>query len=134
MKLLIGGVERELKFGKVGFIRKLDEVYKAEYNGIKFGMGLNLAATYLKQNSIPALVEVITAAAEGKPKRSEVDEAIEKFAEDAFKENPETDAVEKLFDEVQEELGKHPLTKATMKKFNKVAKETEAKEATEKQE
>lgn len=123
MNFLINGEENKLHFGKVGFIRTLDSEYKAEYNGIKFGMGLNLANTYLKQYSIPALVEVIRAAASGKPTRSEVDKALEDYAEKLALEDPEFDGLDDLFEDVMEEMGKQPLTRATMKKFNKVTED-----------
>ena len=55
MEFVINGKERELKFG-IGFIRKLDDVYKVDYNGIEFGMGLNMANIQLQQFNPTALV------------------------------------------------------------------------------
>ena len=115
MEFVINGKERELKFG-IGFIRKLDDVYKAEVNGFSFGMGLNMAMVQLEQYNPSALSEVIRAAIKGNVALNAVDEAVEDYAE-------ENDGLEELFEEVIENLGKSTTIKATLKKLQAIAKQ-----------
>lgn len=109
MEFEINGQAKEMKFG-IGFIRSLDDVYKAEVNGVSFGMGLNMAMIQLQQYSPSTLSEVIRAAAKGNPRLKDVDNAIEAYAE-------ENDGLESLFEEVIEEVGKSAITKATLKRM-----------------
>ena len=104
----IKGKDYELKFG-IGFIRKLDEVYKADYSGIEFGMGLTMATIQLQQYNPAGLSEVIRAAVKGNVRLSAVDEAIEDYAD-------EHDGLESLFEEINSELGKSTVVKDTMKR------------------
>src|SRR5699024_8569381 len=108
MAFVINGKERELKFG-IGFIRKLDEVYKVDYNGIEFGMSLNMANIQLKQFHESALIEVIRAAIRGYTSQKQVDEALEYYAE-------ENDGLGDLFEQVIEEMGKSAIVKDSLKR------------------
>ena len=108
MEFVINGKERELKFG-IGFIRKLDEVYKVDYNGIEFGMGLNMANIQLQQFNPTALSEVIQAAVRGVTSQKQVDEALEDYAE-------ENDGLGYLFEQVIEEMGKSAIVKDSLKR------------------
>ena len=108
MEFEINGKERELKFG-IGFIRKLDEVYKVDYNGIEFGMGLNMANIQLQQFNPTALSEVIQAAVRGVTSQKQVDEALEVYAE-------ENDGLGDLFEQVIEEMGKSAIVKDSLKR------------------
>lgn len=108
MEFEINGKERELKFG-IGFIRKLDEVYKVDYNGIEFGMGLNMANIQLQQFNPTALSEVIQAAVRGVTSQKQVDEALEDYAE-------ENDGLGDLFEQVIEEMGKSAIVKDSLKR------------------
>lgn len=114
MEFKIKDKVRELKFG-IGFIRRLDEVYTVDMNGIPFGMGLTMANAQLQQFNPATLSEVIRCAATGNPSLRDVDNAIEEHAED-------NDGLGDLFDEVLEELGKSPIVKDTMKRLKQVAK------------
>ena len=117
MEFVINGKERELKFGIV-FIRKLDDVYKVDYNGIEFGMGLNMANIQLQQFNPTALVEVIHAAVRGVTSQKQVDEALENYAE-------ENDGLGSLFDLVIEEMGKSAIVKDSLKRAASLAEQTE---------
>ena len=117
MEFVINGKERELKFG-IGFIRKLDDVYKVDYNGIEFGMGLNMANIQLQQFNPTALVEVIHAAVRGVTSQKQVDEALEVYAE-------ENDGLGSLFDLVIEEMGKSAIVKDSLKRATSLAEQAE---------
>src|SRR5699024_9775704 len=117
MEFVINGKERELKFG-IGFIRKLDDVYKVDYNGIEFGMGLNMANIQLQQFNPTALVEVIHAAVRGVTSQKQVDEALESYAE-------ENDGLGSLFDLVIEEMGKSAIVKDSLKRAVNLAEQAE---------
>ena len=106
MEFVINGKERELKFG-IGFIRKLDDVYKVDYNGIAFGMGLNMANIQLQQFNPTALSEVIQAAVKGVTSQKQVDEALEEYAD-------ENDGLGDLFEQVIEEMGKSAIVKDSL--------------------
>lgn len=115
MEFTINGKDKELKFG-IGFIRNLDEVYKADVNGIQFGMGLNMAMIQLQQYNPSALSEVIKAAAKGSARLKDVDEAVEAYAE-------ENDGLDSLFEEVIEEVGKSTVTKATLSRMKTLSEQ-----------
>ena len=108
MELEINGKIRELKFG-IGFIRKLDEIYKVDYNGIEFGMGLNMANVQLQQYNPSALSDVICAAVKGNVSQRQVDEAIEEYAD-------ENDGLGDLFESIIEEMGKSTIVKDSLKR------------------
>ena len=112
MEIEIKGKLRELKFG-IGFIRKLDEVYTIDMNGIPFGMGLTMASAQLQQFNPATLSEVVRCASTGNPSLRDVDTALEEYAE-------EHDGLGELFDEVTEALGKSPLVKDTMERLKQV--------------
>lgn len=115
MEIEIKGKLRELRFG-IGFIRKLDQVYIVEMNGIPFGMGLTMASAQLNQYNPSALSEVIRCASTGSPSLRSVDKAVEEYA-------VENDGLGDLFDEVKEEMGKSPIVKDTMERQEKAAEE-----------
>lgn len=118
MDLTINGKDYELKFG-LKFIRQLDKVYKVDYQGLEFGMGVNLAFMNLNQYNPTALVEVINAALShhsSTPKFNKIEEKIEDYAE-------ENDGLGKLFEELLEELGKSAVVKDTLKQFKAMAQE-----------
>lgn len=117
MEFLVNGKEYELKFG-LAFIRQLDEKFKVDYQGIEFGMGINLANMGLNQLNPATLSDIIKAAAthSGKaPKQQDVDNAIDEYAE-------KNDGLDQLFADVIEEMGKSPTIKGTAKKFEEMAK------------
>lgn len=113
MELEIKGKLRELKFG-IGFIRKLDEVYTVEREGVQFGMGLAMANIQLQQYNPSALSEVIRCASTGNPSLRDVDNAVEEYAE-------ENDGLGGLFEEIIEELGKSVTVKDTMTRMSQLA-------------
>ena len=117
MEFVINGKERELKFG-IGFIRKLDDVYKVDYNGIEFGMGLNMANIQLQQFNPTALSEVIQAAVRGVTSQKQVDEALEDYAE-------ENDGLGDLFEQIIEEMGKSAIVKDSLKRVQQMVEEDE---------
>ena len=117
MEFVINGKERELKFG-IGFIRKLDDVYKVDYNGIEFGMGLNMANIQLQQFNPTALVEVIHAAVRGVTSQKQVDEAVEDYAD-------ENDGLGELFELIMEEMGKSAIVKDSLTRAQNLAEQAE---------
>ena len=119
MLVMIKGKEKELVINKIGFIRKLDSIYKTEESGTEFGVGLMLADVFLDQYSVPALADIITVAIEGVNK-NDVEESIEAYA---IKEG----SLESMFEELRNELGKSELTKATMSR-HKVLEEKRRKQ------
>ena len=123
MELKVKGKAREIEFNKIGFIRELDEQYKAERSGVKFGFGLMFANMYLEQYSVPALATILKCALfNEKVTLSDVDKAIEDYAE-------ETGDLEPLFQGVIEGLGNAPIVKATVKKLQEAEQSEMNKEA-----
>lgn len=117
MKFKIANKDYDLKFG-LKFIRQLDEVYKVDYQGLEFGMGINLAFMNLNQYNPTALVEVIKAAVSHEsspPKLKQIEESVEDYADD-------NDGLGKLFEEFLSELGKSKVVKDTLKQFKETAK------------
>lgn len=114
MELNIGGKSRELRFG-IGFIRKLDDVYTVEMNGIPFGIGLTMASAQLQQYNPAALSEVVRCASNGNPSLRDVDNAIEEYAD-------KNDGLGELFELVIGEMGKSSVVKDTMKKLDQTQK------------
>jgi len=123
MEFKIGKKNYHLKFG-VKCVRELDKIYKIDHEGLEFGMGVNLAFVQLRTKSISGLSNVIKAAishVESAPNIDKVDAAVEAYAE-------ENDGLNELFDELQEEMGKSPVMKGTLKDFQEKAKEEAQKE------
>jgi len=119
----VKGESREIRFDKIGFIRRLDEIYKAEKSGIDFGFGIMLANVYLEQFSIPALANVIKCGLfkEKGVSLQHVDEAIETISDEGN--------LEELFVLVDEALGKSQLVAVTLKKMAEKAEKEGVKEA-----
>lgn len=118
MKMIfkINGKEYELKFG-MKLARVLDQTYKIDYQGMEFGMGVNMALMNLKQMNPVAIQEVITAGLShltSIPKPQLIESAIENYAE-------ENAGLEELFEELADEMGKSPTLKATIKNFKESA-------------
>ena len=81
MQLKIGSKDVKLKFG-MKFCRELDKVYRVDYQGLEFGMGVNLAFMNLNQSNPVALAEVVKAAtAHEGYSTDDIDDAIERYAE-----------------------------------------------------
>ena len=114
MELEIGGVVRELRFG-TGFVRKLDQNYKANANGIEFGIGLLVANMQLSQMNPAILSDVIRCAAKGNLREREVDAFLDDYAE-------EEEGLAGLFEDITSELGKSFVVKDTLKKLQATAK------------
>ena len=114
MKFTIAGKEYELKFG-LKFIRELDKVYTVDYQGMSFGMGINLAFMNLNQYNPTALVNVIHASLSHEEVRvNQVEEAIEDYAD-------KNNGLGQLFNDVLEEMGKSAVVKDTIEQFKKNA-------------
>jgi hypothetical protein len=120
MNFKINGVERQLEFG-MKFINVLDRLYQVSYQGMQFGMGVNMAYMYLQQynpSCIPNIVIAALSHEKNKVTTEEIEAAMVEFAID-------NDGLEKLFEELSAELGNSPLLKATIKRFQQQAKTTE---------
>lgn len=120
MEFKIGEQVKELRFS-LSMINELDKKYVVEANGSKFAMGLNMAFTYLSSKNPTAIANVIKACL---PQISmdKVEQAVEDYA-------IEHGTLEPLFDELMDEMGKHPLLTATLNNFKKTAKVSEPEEA-----
>lgn len=115
MEFKINGKDVKLKFG-VKFCRELDKSYEVEYEGIKFGMGVNLAAMGIDQYNPVAAAEVIKAATSHVGfTADEIDDAIDEYAENE-------NGLGKLFNQLKDELGKSQVVADTIKHFQKTAK------------
>lgn len=118
MEITIGGKERELRFG-VGFVRKLDDVYRANVKGIEFGAGLVIANMQLAQMNPATLSDVIQAAVSGKKVTTrQVDVFVDDYAE-------EHGGLKSLFEEIEEEMGKSLVVKDTLKQTGEATEELE---------
>lgn len=128
MVITINGTDYKVRFG-IGFVRALDEKYYVKNNsGTKFGSGLETKIPMLLANDVVTLSEFIylgTCTDEKRPTQKEVDEYVDS-----------TEDIEKLFEEVAEELKKHNATKLRMRYFTKILeaqKEAAKKEAAKKE-
>ena len=110
MKFKIKGEETKLKMG-IKFIRLLDEIYRIDYQGLDFGMGVMYAQIGLNQKSVPTLSDVIRCGLGNDFTQDEVDEAVENFAEE--------DSLSKLFEQVEQALGKSKVVQETMEGLRK---------------
>ncbi|HFI0463822.1 TPA: tail assembly chaperone [Streptococcus suis] len=115
MEFKVNGNLHTLKFG-IGFLFKLDEVYKAEHEGMKLGAGIQLAYPSLLMMSVPALARIIHCALPNGVSLGQVNEAIEEYADDH-------DGLEGLFDAVVEGLAKSNVIKDTINKLMPTNKE-----------
>lgn len=116
MEFPINGKKFELKFG-MKFAREMDKVFKVDYQGLQFGMGINMAFMNLQQTNPTVLTDVIRSAIahnDTVPSIQDVDEALEAYAE-------ENDGLAKVFEELKDALGKSPVAKATIKNFQQTA-------------
>ncbi len=121
MEIKIGKKNYQLKFG-LKFVRELDKKYKVDTQGLQFGMGINLAFIQLNTKSPATLAEVIMAAAshnENAPTLNEVDKAIEDYAD-------EHNGLGKLFEQIEEEMGKSNIVKDTIKDVQEKARTMQA--------
>lgn len=112
----ISGKERQLVFG-VGFVRRLDELYRAEVEGIQFGVGLTIAQLHLTQRNPAALADLIRCAIPKVTSARAVDTYVDEYAE-------EYGELEPLFEELEQALGKSSVVKSRMKPA--VLEETES--------
>lgn len=116
MEFAINGKKFELKFG-MKFARELDKIYKVDYQGLQFGMGINMAFMGIQQKNPTTLTDVIKAAISHHdvvPSVNDIDEALEQYAE-------ENDGFDKLFADLAEVLGKSAVVKSTIKSFQSLA-------------
>lgn len=116
MEITINGQQKEVKFS-LNMINELDKKYVMEAGGAKFAMGLNLAFTYLSQKNPTAISNVLKACFPKTPEHL-IENYVENYAE-------QNGTLEPLFEEITEEMGKHPLLTATLDNFKtKAAVET----------
>lgn len=105
MELTINGKKYQLNFG-VGFVRLLDQHFGiSNKSGFNLGMGLTKVIPGLRSYDTAVLAEVIQCASEPKVSLEDID----KFIDD-----PKTD-LEKVFDEIQEEMNKANAVKLAVK-------------------
>lgn len=117
MQLDINGKEHTLHFG-LDFIEELDKKFIVKSNGAEFGMGVNISLSYLKQENPRILVDLIHAATSTENTRPGITE-IKRWVE-------QLEDLEWLFEGINEELGKQPMTKRAVAKMQKAMEEAEA--------
>ncbi len=106
----INGKKHDLHFG-IDFIREMDKRYEVNGNGVSFGMGINSAVVYLKDNN-PVILEDIILAATHTAKTIPSVADIEKWLE-------EQEDLDKVFDDFLSALKTAPLTKSKVAKVLK---------------
>lgn len=106
----INGKKHDLHFG-IDFIREMDKRYEVNGNGVSFGMGINSAVVYLKDNN-PVILEDIILAATHTAKIIPSVADIEKWLE-------EQEDLDKVFDDFLFALKTAPLTKSKVAKVLK---------------
>ncbi len=106
----INGKKHDLHFG-IDFIREMDKRYEVNGNGVSFGMGINSAVVYLKDNN-PVILEDIILAATHTAKTIPSVADIEKWLE-------EHEDLDKVFDDFLSALKTAPLTKLKVAKVLK---------------
>ena len=106
----INGKKHDLHFG-IDFIREMDKRYEVNGNGVSFGMGINSAVVYLKDNN-PVILEDIILAATHTAKTIPSVADIEKWLE-------EQEDLDKVFDDFLSTLKTAPLTKSKVTKVLK---------------
>lgn len=125
MDIVIDGRKYDLCFG-FDALDYLDKVYTIEdrASGIAFGYGLPLFVSALKMKNVTALYHGIkagTSTEASKPSKA----GIESFVAEAL----EKDGAGSLFGEMQDELGKQPLTKSQMASAQREIEKTAGKKA-----
>ena len=106
----INGKKHDLHFG-IDFIREMVKRYEVNGNGVSFGMGINSAVVYLKDNN-PVILEDIILAATHTAKTIPSVADIEKWLE-------EQEDLDKVFDDFLSALKTAPLTKSKVAKVLK---------------
>lgn len=114
MIIEINGKERELVFG-VGFVRKLDQIYRAEIEGIEFGVGMAVAQLHLTQRNPAALSDIIRCALVKGSTPQTVDTFVDEYAEEH--------GLEGLFKELEDAMGKSSVVKGSVRNVNKAVEE-----------
>ncbi|WP_311505323.1 tail assembly chaperone [uncultured Streptococcus sp.] len=109
MQLVIKDKTYNVKFG-VKFVRSLDKAYPIEQQGLKFGMALSAKIPELYAKNIASLADIIYhGTVTESPRPSLVD--VETFVE-------EHEDLEKLFDDVLQELSESNAGKSLMSEMN----------------
>lgn len=118
MELLINDKTYKFNFG-IAFLRELDKSAEVERNGIKFGVGLDTAIPFLFENNPIKLEEILLAANKTETPRVSVKDL------DEYIEN--VDDIEKLFNDVIEELQESNVTKLKVKAVKALMEKQEEK-------
>lgn len=106
MVMEIKGAEYEVHFG-IKFIRELDKKYEIERENMKFGAGLEMIVPLLLGYDATKLSEVLylsTCTEKKRPNQESVDEYVENHED-----------IEKLFEEVMDELKNSNATRLKVK-------------------
>lgn len=109
MQITINNKKCDLYFG-LSFIRELDKVYTVDFNGARFGAGLQSALYYIEMRNPVVLLNLILCASKTSKVRFTVEE-IEKWLEEQD--------LETVFNDFLSSLEASPMTKPTMMKMKK---------------
>lgn len=109
MQLTINEKTYNVKFG-VKFVRELDKAYPIEQQGLKFGMALSAKIPELYAKNIASLADIIyygTVTESPRPSLNDVETYVE-----------ECEDLEKLFDDVIQELSESNAGKSLMSEMD----------------
>lgn len=117
MQLEIKGKTHNVKFG-TRFVAEMDENHVTEREGMKFGTGLQSTVPFLFERNVVTLAEIIytgTVTESPRPSLNDVYDYID-----------EVDDIEKLFNDVLDELRQSNASKLFIAKLDKNMAEMEA--------
>jgi len=117
MKLTIGGKEYELRFG-ILFNNLLDNFYTQTVDGMEFGMGVEMAYTYLSNENPGAVFNVIKAAT-GHLNQKPSNDDIEAFIAE---QSTADKGLDKFCKELINEMTDSPFLKSKLQKIEKEQK------------
>jgi|SRR5690625_3302404 len=112
MILTIGDREYELDFG-LDFIATLDKFYTAKEGGLEFGVGVDMAISYMKMENPTVLVSLIKAGTshlKSKPSNEDINEFLTELAK--------SDKLSDLYKEFEESMEVAPFLKGKLKQVS----------------
>lgn len=112
MQIKLGNRDYEVVIG-LAALNYLDQIYPIQVNGFEIGLGLNKFYLDLKLKNITAIAKFIKAGTitePQKPSNAEIEEFIGSMTEKQLND---------FFKEIDEELGKFPVTKVKWKELTR---------------
>ena len=103
MDLVIGGKEYTLEFG-LKFINEMDNLYTVKRGGLEFGMGIEMAVSYIAMRNVTVIYNIIkagTAHLKSKPSNQDIEAFLSEHAKNK--------TLEQLFSDIEEAMEKAPF-------------------------